>query len=260
MVAGPAWRRRLQPLSVAYAALHEGFAGSIDTLAELVADSDLDPRTRRMAERRLALSLFFSGRMRKSYALAREVRPAVPLDGYSDALALGLWRLLGFESGDSVAELEATMTLTLREAVRANDHEAAWHAAFSLGYTRFLGGRYRDAARWYEEAELHFEVHDTFGTLIHVRALRVGVDVFTGDHDGTAASLARLHATLGGREPLEPGRIRRPRRGMGRAREGRPGRRRAVPARRRRGRVHARARRAARLRGAACGAPAPSGC
>ena len=198
----PAWRRRLQPLSVAYAALHEGFADSIDTLAELVADSDLDPRTRRMAERRLALSLFFSGRMRESYALAREVRPTVPLDGYSDALALGLWRLLGFESGDSVAELEATMTRTLSEAVRANDHEAAGHAAFSLGYTRFLGGRYRDAARWYEEAELHFEVHDTFGTLIHVRALRVGVDFFTGDHDGTGASLARLYATLDGREPV----------------------------------------------------------
>ena len=198
----PGWQRRLQPLRVAYAAILEGFDDSVGALAELVADRDLDAATRRMAERRLALSLFFSGRMREARSLAREVLPSIPLTGYSDALALGLWRLLGFESGDGLAELEASMTKTLQEAVRANDHEAAGHAAFSLGYTRFLAGRYRDAARWYEEAELHFEAQDTFGTLIHVRALRVGVDYFTGDLDGMAASLERLSATLDGREPL----------------------------------------------------------
>ena len=198
----PEWERRLQPLRVAYAAILEGFDGSVDTLTALVADPALDPDTRRMAERRLALSLFFTGRMRESHALAREVRPSIPLRGYSDALALGVWRLLGFESGDSLAELDATMTQTLREAVRANDHEAAGHAAFSRGYVRFLAGRYREAARWYEEAELHFETQDTFGTLIHVRAMRIGVDVFTGDLPGTAASLERLHASLDGREAL----------------------------------------------------------
>ena len=111
------------------------------------------------------------------------------------------------------------MARTLREAVRVNDHEAAGHAAFSLGYTRFLAGRYRDAARWFEEAELHFEREDTFGTLIHVRALRVGVDVFTGDVAGDAASLARLRATLGRpRAALQPGGLRRARRGLGGAR------------------------------------------
>ena len=255
----PTWQRRLQPLSVAYAALHEGFGGSIDSLQDLVADPDLDLRTRRMAERRLALSLFFSGRMRESYALGREVRPSIPLDGYSDALALGLWRLLGFESGDNVAEFEATMTETLREAVRANDHEAAGHAAFSLGYTHFLAGRYRDAARWYEEAELHFEVQDTFGTLIHVHALRVGVDLFTGDHDGTAASLARLHATLAGREPLSS-QAAYVARAEGWAARRRAGQRPssgscAAPPRSR----PCRARRAARLRGAACGRPGRRG-
>ena len=163
---------------------------------------ELDARTRRMAERRLALSLFFAGRMRESYALARHVQPSVPLDGYSDALALGLWRLLGFETGEDRAGFEADMTATLRDAVRVSDHEAAGHGAFGLGYLHFLAGRHRDAARWFAEADLHFEQQDTFGTLIHVRALRVGVDVFTGDRQGAVASLERLRATLAGSEPV----------------------------------------------------------
>ena len=241
----PGWQRRLEPLRVNYAALIEGFAGSIDALKNLVADPDADPETRRMAERRLALSLFFTGRMRESYALARDVRPSIPLDGYSDALALGVWRLLGFESGDHLTELDTTMTQTLREAVRANDHEAAGQAAFSRGYVRFLEGRHRDAARWYEEAELHFERQDTFGTLIHVQAMRVGVDASTGDLPGMEASLERLYATLAGREPVRPSGVRGAGRGVGGARAERPGRRRAAPARCRCARAHARLRRPA---------------
>jgi DNA-binding NarL/FixJ family response regulator len=198
----PDWQRKLTPVRLTYAAIIEGFSGSVGALTELLAEPQLDPVTRLMAERRLALSLFFAGRTTESYALARRVRPTIPLQGYSDALALGLWRLLAFETGEDLAGFDAYMGQVMREAVRANDHEAAGHAAFSLGYTHFLAGRYRDAARWYEEAELHFELDDTFGTLIHVRALRVGVDVFTGDPDGAAASLERLHATLAGRAPL----------------------------------------------------------
>jgi DNA-binding NarL/FixJ family response regulator len=196
------WRRRLEPLRVAYAAMVDGFAGSVDTLTDVLSDPGLDAETRRMAERRLALALFFTGRTAEARALAARLRPAVPLRGYSDALALGLWRLMGFETGADWPEFDAYMAQTLRDAVRANDHEAAGHGAFSLGYTRLLAGRYRDAGRWFAEAELHFEQEDTFGTLIHVRAMRVGVDYFTGDPTGAAASLERLHAALGGREPL----------------------------------------------------------
>ena len=200
--ADAGWQRRLQPVQLTYAAIVDGFAGSIDALHAVLADPQLDAGTRLMAERRLALSLFFAGRMRESYALARHIQPSIPLDGYSDALALGLWRLLGFESGEDHAGFEADMTATLREAVQVSDHEAAGHGAFGLGYLHYLAGRYRDAARWYAEAELHFEQQDTFGTLIHVRALRVGVDVFTGDRDGAAASLERLRAALDGRDPV----------------------------------------------------------
>ena len=200
--AEPGWARRLAPLRVAYAAMTDGFGGAADTLTEVLAEPGLDAETRRMAEQRLALSLFFVGRTGEAFALARRVRPSVPLRGYSDALALGLWRLLAFETGEDWPALESDMAQTLREAVGANDHEAAGHAAFSLGYIRFLAGRYRDAARWFAEAELHFEQEDTFGTLIHVRALNVGVDSFTGDPAAAGASLERLRATLAGREPL----------------------------------------------------------
>ena len=198
----PEWRRKQTPVRLTYAAIIDGFSGSVGALTELLEEPELDAVTRLMAERRLALSLFFAGRTTEAHALARRVRPTIPLRGYSDALALGLWRLLAFETGEDLAGFDAYMGQVMREAVRANDHEAAGHAAFSLGYTHFLAGRYRDAARWYQEAELHFELQDTFGTLIHVRALRVGIDYFTGDLAGTTASLERLHETLAGREPL----------------------------------------------------------
>ena len=77
----------------------------------------------------------------------------------------------------------------------------AGHGAFSLGYTAFLRGHLRDAARWFAEADLHFERHDTFGSLLHVRAMRVGVDFFSGDRDAALASRDLLRATLDGRSP-----------------------------------------------------------
>ena len=197
-----AWHRRLQPVGLTYAAIVDGFASSVDALTELLADPQIDAATRLMAERRLALALFFAGRTNESLALARRVRPSVPLEGYSDALALGLWRLLGFETGEDLPGFETYMSETLLDALRANDHEAAGHAAFSVGYVHFLAGRHRDAARWYEEAEVHFEQQDTFGTLIHVRAMRVGADFFAGDREGTAASLERLHGTLAAGAPV----------------------------------------------------------
>ena len=209
------WRRRLEPLRVAYAAMVDGFEGSVDTLTDVLSDPGLDAETRRMAERRLALALFFTGRTAEAHELAARLRPAVPLRGYSDALALGLWRLMGFETGATGPSSTPYMAQTLRDAVRANDHEAAGHAAFSLGYTRLLAGRYRDAGRWFAEAELHFEQEDTFGTLIHVRAMRVGVDYFAGDPDGAATARAdACRARPAGRR-FDPGALCRPRRGLG---------------------------------------------
>ncbi len=199
--AAAAWQQRVEPLRAAYAAIVDGAGVALDTISTVLAAPGLDDQTRRLAERRLALSLFFAGRTREATTLAHRVRPAIPLRGDSDALALGLWRLLGFETGEDWPGLQASMAQTLRDAVHANDHEAAGHAAFTLGYLRFLAGRFRDAARWFAEAELHFEHQDTFGSLIHVRAFGVGVELFTGELGAAAAARDRMHEALGGRAP-----------------------------------------------------------
>ena len=58
------------------------------------------PLTRGMTERRLAVSLFFTGQTGEAARLTRDRLPRVPLTGYHDTLALGLWRLICFESGE----------------------------------------------------------------------------------------------------------------------------------------------------------------
>jgi DNA-binding NarL/FixJ family response regulator len=194
----PGWQRRLEPLRAAFI---EG-DDALTALAAVVRDPGVDPATRTMAERRFALRLFFAGRTREARDHVAGVLPDVPLRGYNDALALGLWRLLAFETGEGWEALGPFMEGTLRAAVRANDHEAAGHAAFSLGYLAFMAGRHRAALRWLAEAEHHFARQDTFGTRIHVRAIRVGVAFHSGDLDGTAEAAARLDEALAGREPL----------------------------------------------------------
>jgi DNA-binding CsgD family transcriptional regulator len=198
----PDWQRQLLPLRLIYAAAEDDHEAAVAALRGLRDDPATDAATRAMAERRLAVWLFFMGQAREADELARRQRPRVPLRDHGDALALGIGRLIAFESGENLPGLDVLMGKTLQEAVRFNDHEAAGHAAFSLGYTNHLAGRYRDAARWYEEAELHFELQDTFGTLIHVRAMRVGADYFAGEIEAALASLERMHAALGGRTPL----------------------------------------------------------
>jgi DNA-binding CsgD family transcriptional regulator len=193
------WQRRLEPLRLGFASVA---ADASETLETVLADPGLDAATRGMTERRLAVSLFFAGRTKEAAVLAARHRPTIPLRGYGDALALGIRRLIGMEGADNWAALDADMGETLREGVRVNDHEAAGHGALSLGYTAMQRGRFRDAARWLAEAELHFELQDTFGNLLHVRALRVGVEYASGDAEAAMAAHDALLATLDDREAL----------------------------------------------------------
>ena len=109
----------------------------------------------------------------------------VPLRDYSDALALGIWRMIAFESGQDWPALEAYMGETLREAVaratttrrRATRRSASATSASSPAATR-------DAAPLVRGGRAALRAQDTFGTLIHVRALRVGVDYFAGRRPG----------------------------------------------------------------------------
>ena len=194
-----AWAMRVEALRLRFA---DELPDAVPALQAVVADVSVDDDVRRMAERRLAIALFYVGRAREASALAARVLPAIPLRGYSDALALGAWRLIESETGDDWPGLDAGMARTLREGVRARDNEAAGHGALGLAYTAYQRGRYRDAGRWLAEAEVHFGLEDTFGNLLHSLALRVGVDLFGGEPEAALASYERLQATLGGQQPL----------------------------------------------------------
>jgi ATP/maltotriose-dependent transcriptional regulator MalT len=87
------------------------------------------------------------------------------------------------------------------DAVRAGDHEAAGHAALTLGYTHFMAGRFNDATRRLAEAELHFERQDAFNTIVTVICHRAAVANVTGDRAAAAAALQHLDDALAGRDP-----------------------------------------------------------
>jgi DNA-binding CsgD family transcriptional regulator len=194
-----AWATRIEALRLRFA---DELPDAVPALEGILEDTSVGEDVRRMAERRLAIALFYVGRTREASALAARVLPAIPLRGYSDALALGAWRLIESETGDDWPSLDARMARTLREGVRAHDDEAAGHGALGLACTAYQRGHYRDAGRWLAEAEVHFGLEDTFGNLLHSLALRVGVDLFRGEPEAALASYERLQATLAGRQPL----------------------------------------------------------
>ena len=197
----PLWERRLLPLRLALTGMLDGFSGTVDLLADLLADPDLDAATRRMAEPRYAIALFYLGRSSEVHPLARRLRPSVPLGDYNDAVALGAWSLTSIESGQDWEDAEAYMRDTLRDAVDVNDRDAGGIAAYSLGVLAFLGGRHADARRWFAEADVHFERQDTFGAAVQMRAFEVGLGLATGDARAALAAHDRMTSALDGREP-----------------------------------------------------------
>lgn len=54
---------------------------------------------------------------------------------------------------------------------------------------------------------MHFQQHDPFNVMLTVRALQVGTACFTGDFDGTMATLDRLHAWSQSHGPLPVQRV-----------------------------------------------------
>ena len=129
-------------------------------------------------------------------------RPPIPLRDQSDRLALIMWELISCHTGEDWPLLDECMRQAMRDAVRAGDHEAAGHAALTLGYTHVMAGRFNDATRRLAEAELHFERQDAFNTIVMVLAHRAGVANVTGDPVAAAAALERLDDALAGRDPL----------------------------------------------------------
>ena len=125
----------------------------------------------------------------------------------ADVAALAVLGLAALDSGVRWRELEASMSAIVRDGVRAHDHGAAGVAAFTLAHLQFLRGRYRDAARWLAEAQVHARQRDPFNSVVPIESLAVGVAAFTGDFDGARAALERLHAACERREPLPVQRV-----------------------------------------------------
>jgi DNA-binding NarL/FixJ family response regulator len=197
--ADPEWHHRLELLSP-----DEGFMRGARDTQRALADPELDPALRRALEPQYAISLFFTGRTREAYALTQRIRPAVPLREASDTMALGIWSIVCLESGEDWSAFEADLEQLVRDAIRADDHPAAGIGARGLAGLRFHAGRYADAARWLAEAEAQLERSDAMGMFAVVHAIQVGVAYATGDHEGAAAALTRMRASLGGRPPLVP--------------------------------------------------------
>ena len=198
--AEPGWQRRLVPLSLAVTAAED--PGAALVVAEnALADASLDAETRQLLEPRYAVLLLQGGRWQESDAIARRYRPSIPIQGPLGLITLALYRCVAVESGADWEDLEAYFSQTIRDGVRTNDHEAAGQAAAGLAHLHFLRGRFRDAARWVAEAEVHFEREDAFGSIADVHMLEVGIAAFTGDPDRADAALERARGSGDGRRP-----------------------------------------------------------
>jgi DNA-binding CsgD family transcriptional regulator len=196
------WQRRLDPMRLQLASLMGGFDATLAVSEEILADPELAPDVRHQLAPVHAVTLFYAGRTTEAYALAERIRPSVPLRDQSDALALVALSIVGLETGDDLPGLDAYMSRTLQDGVRANDHDAAGMAAITVGAVRFLAGAYVDAGRWFAEAALHLEIQDAFGTLLALRSTQVGVAHGMGDGDAVAAGLALCRALPAWSEPL----------------------------------------------------------
>jgi DNA-binding NarL/FixJ family response regulator len=195
------WRGFTMRTRLTYAALRNGFATLPDE-AEGPGDSPVADEIRRGHATMQRMAAFLAGRGDAAAGDSFAARPPMPLRDASDTGALAALSLIALETGYRWSELEQYMGDVLGHAVRGRDHAAAGLSAFALARLHFFRARYRDAARWVAETEIHFQRQDPFNTTIAVRALEVGIASFTGDFDGAIVALDRLHVYAENHEPL----------------------------------------------------------
>jgi DNA-binding NarL/FixJ family response regulator len=197
----PRWLQQMMLMRQIEAASLEGFS-AVDALEAALADPALPADERLLLESFAALSALYSGDGKAAVETARRLDPSVPHRSLGDTVAFLTSQLVMLETGSDWPALEASMAQTLGTAVRAGDHAAAGGASWALGVLHFMRGRYRDAARWFAEAQLHYGEHDVVGAVVPVHAFQVGVAAVTGDFDGAAVALDRIDSVLHGRVPL----------------------------------------------------------
>ncbi|MBV9338602.1 MAG: AAA family ATPase [Solirubrobacterales bacterium] len=202
----PSWHRFIARIRLTYSALADGFGMPSDPV-ESAGDPGVPDQTRRSLAVMRTMSSFLAGRGDAAAATAFAARPSIPLRDDADAAALGAVGLIALETGYRWDDLEQYTSQVVRDAVRARDHAAAGLSTFTLARLHFLRARYRDAARWLAEADIHLRQQDPFNVMLAVRALHVGVACFTGDFDGTMSALGRLHAWCETHAPLPAQRV-----------------------------------------------------
>jgi DNA-binding CsgD family transcriptional regulator len=201
----PRWSERLDPWRLVISGFVEGvdrYEERAEDTERRLADPSLDARARRQAELAHIFRLMAIGRVKEAYALVRRSRPAVPMRDNYDASMLGLTCVIELEAGEDWSDLQAYATGALRDGVRGADHQAAGLGAFTLAALAMARGCYGDAERWVAEADGNFARQDAFGTALSVRAIAVGIGVFTGDPARAREALASVHAVLGDAQPM----------------------------------------------------------
>ena len=150
--------------------------------------------------------------------------PAAPRSrsrDYHDALALGA---VAADRRSSPARTGRTSRPTCAHRCATpssvNDHEAAGHGAFSLGYTRSSAGRFATPRRWFAEADAALRAAGHVRAPAPRRARSSRASTSSTRRRRRRPRRSRPHAAaLDGREPaLEPASLRRARRGLGGAR------------------------------------------
>jgi DNA-binding CsgD family transcriptional regulator len=195
------WRRFISRIRVTYSALRAGFDSPLEP-ADGPGDPEASDESRRALAAMQSMAAFVAGQGDTAAAEAFAARPSIPMRDFADAAALATLSLITLETGYRWDAVENYMSGVVHDAVRANDHAAGGLSAFTLARLHFLRGRYRDAARWLAEAEIHFGQQDPFNVMLSVRALRVGLACFTGDFDGTMSALERLRRFAERHPPL----------------------------------------------------------
>ncbi|HEY6522567.1 MAG TPA: LuxR C-terminal-related transcriptional regulator [Solirubrobacteraceae bacterium] len=199
--ADPDWQEFISRIGDTYRALEAGLEPPQRELSAVATDV-----TRRSHATMRILSTLVAGHGDAAAQDAFAAPLGVPMDDAGVA-ALAVLGLAALDSGVRWRDLEASMSAIVRDGVRAHDHGAAGVAAFTLAHLQFLRGRYRDAARWVAEAQVHTRQRDPFNSVVPIESLAVGVAAFTGDYDGARAALERLHAACERREPLPVQRV-----------------------------------------------------
>ena len=156
------------------AALQRGLRRArVEASEQLLADPALEPRRARLAEQRRRTSRTVLQRPRARGARAARCERAAadpdPRPGRR-ARADGCARRSASRRARTGrgARLDAGM---MREAVRANDHEAAGQRRHARLPATSSPGRYRGRRALVAEAELHFERQDASGRSSHARAV-----------------------------------------------------------------------------------------